>query len=123
MRPWDKSTGPRSSEGKARSSQNALRHGVRSQMVKDFRRIVRENRKAGLFDIEEQEKIETARKTAIHFVGSLMDIKDVDALFTGQEFIATQGRKATRNFWKVHDRLVQLAHWDTYSLRSPRIKS
>ena len=49
-KPWDKATGPRSPEGKAKSAQNALRHGVRSQVVKEYRRIVRENRTFGLFD-------------------------------------------------------------------------
>ena len=121
-RPWEKSTGPKTPEGKAKASQNALKHGVRSKVVKDYRRIVRENRRFNLFDIAEQQKIEAARETAIHFVASLRDKKDVDALLTGQEFIATQTRKTTRNYWKFHNRLAEFVRWDTYSLRSPRIK-
>ena len=121
-RPWDKSTGPRTTEGKAKTSQNALKHGVRSKVVKKYRQIVRENRMFNLFDIEEQQKIEAAREAAIQFVGSLMDKKDMDALLTGQDFIATQTRKTTRDYWKFHNRFVQFVLWDTYSLRSPRIK-
>ena len=122
-RPWEKSTGPRTTAGKAKASQNALRHGVRSQVVKEYRRVVRENRRFNLFDIAEQQNIEAAREAAIQFVGSLMDKKDVDALLTGQEFIATQTRKTTRNYWKFHNRIADFVRWDTYSLRSPRIGS
>ena len=91
-------------------------------MVKHYRRVVRENRRFNLFDIEEQQKIEAAREAAIQFVGSLMDKKDVDALFKGQDFIAIQARKTTRDYWKFHNRLADFVRWDTYSLRSPRIE-
>lgn len=32
VRPWEKSTGPRSTEGKARSSRNAFKGGVRERL-------------------------------------------------------------------------------------------
>lgn len=39
-RPWEKSTGPRTDEGKATSSANALKHGARSaEAIECARRI------------------------------------------------------------------------------------
>ena len=40
-RPWDNSTGPRTSEGKAASSRNAYRGGVRS-MLNSMSELLRE---------------------------------------------------------------------------------
>jgi len=36
LRPWEKSTGPKTSKGKAKSSGNARKHGLRSQPAKDI---------------------------------------------------------------------------------------
>jgi FkbM family methyltransferase len=43
-KPWLRSTGPRSVQGKARSSQNALKHGARGAEIKAIRRSLRESR-------------------------------------------------------------------------------
>lgn len=40
-KPWLKSTGPRSVSGRARSSQNAIRHGGRSEAVRRLARVLR----------------------------------------------------------------------------------
>jgi len=41
LKPWEKSTGPRSEEGKAVVSQNAFKGGWR-QEIRDLRRMMRE---------------------------------------------------------------------------------
>ncbi len=42
LKPWLKTTGPKTDEGKKASSQNALKHGMRSELAKDLRRILQE---------------------------------------------------------------------------------
>ncbi len=41
-KPWEQSTGARTKEGKARSSQNALKHGFRSREQIELRKQVNE---------------------------------------------------------------------------------
>ena len=47
-KPWEQSTGARTAQGKARSSQNALKHGARSkdsiQSFKEIRKFLSNNR-------------------------------------------------------------------------------
>ena len=40
-KPWGRSTGPKSAEGKSRSSANALKHGGRSTSIKRLRSVLR----------------------------------------------------------------------------------
>lgn len=41
-KPWEKSTGPRTLEGKAASSKNATKHGMRGQEWREFERQLME---------------------------------------------------------------------------------
>lgn len=41
-KPWQSSTGPKSAEGKAASSKNALVHGLRSADVSDIEQVLAE---------------------------------------------------------------------------------
>jgi hypothetical protein len=41
-KPWEKSTGPRTQEGKAKSSQNNFKHGRRSRTMIEVSRIIAE---------------------------------------------------------------------------------
>lgn len=43
-KPWLKSTGPKTEEGKKRVRMNALKHGNRSEEVKKIREVLRLNR-------------------------------------------------------------------------------
>jgi hypothetical protein len=41
-KPWEKSTGPRTEEGKAKSSQNNFKHGRRSRTMIEVSRVIAE---------------------------------------------------------------------------------
>lgn len=40
-RPWEHTTGPKTASGKAASSLNALKHGLRSETVQMLRKVLR----------------------------------------------------------------------------------
>ena len=42
LKPWLKSTGPKSEEGKKKASLNAMKHGLRSELARDIRKTLRE---------------------------------------------------------------------------------
>lgn len=42
LQPWMKSTGPRTTEGKKRASQNAYKHGGRCASVRELQKIMAE---------------------------------------------------------------------------------
>jgi hypothetical protein len=44
QQPWRSATGPKSEEGKEASAQNALKHGLRSEMAAELRRVLRAQR-------------------------------------------------------------------------------
>jgi hypothetical protein len=58
LKPWLKSTGPKTKSGKKRSSRNALKHGGRSAPVRQIRKALRLNREflklvaQGLLDLD-----------------------------------------------------------------------
>jgi len=42
LKPWLKTTGPKTEQGKRNSSQNAIKHGLRSQLAKDVKAVLRQ---------------------------------------------------------------------------------
>ena len=40
-KPWEKSTGPRTTHGKQAAAQNAHKHGLRGREMQDLRRLLR----------------------------------------------------------------------------------
>ena len=115
--PWNKATGPRSSNGKSRSALNAVRNGVRSKLIKEFRKIEKDNRGASLFDFEVQDKIEDARCAAILHVIDVTANGDAKAFIVGQAFIATQVRRTIRKSELIQKRWEEFMRFDTYSIR------
>lgn len=41
QKPWTRSTGPRTAEGKAAASQNAFKHGFESADIRELKRVLR----------------------------------------------------------------------------------
>lgn len=41
LKPWEKSTGPKTEEGKKLASMNNLKHGMRSEAIKELRRVLK----------------------------------------------------------------------------------
>lgn len=58
---WETSTGPRSAEGKANSSQNSLKHGCSSKWVKRLRSLEREVRQSHSASVSTTRELEEYR--------------------------------------------------------------
>lgn len=122
-KPWDHATGPRTPAGKAKSAQNALKHGLQSQQINEFRKIIRYSRTVDLFNVEAHQLVEDAREAAIQYVVNRMNQDDTAALIKAHEFLASQSEQVSKKVLKIHDRMFKLFRQELYSIRRPREKS
>jgi len=99
-KPWNESTGPRTEKGKARSSKNGLKHGVRSQVMAEFRKLDKKYR-AEPWNLVLCEEVEVARERAMRYVVEAVDQNDLVALTRAFTFTSIQTNKAVKRFLKL----------------------
>lgn len=56
LKPWEKSTGPRTAKGKAKASRNSRKHGLRSQPARDIAKQRTATKREGRANFAELEK-------------------------------------------------------------------
>jgi len=43
LKPWEKSTGPKTEEGRKTSSRNAFKHGMDTQIMREVKKLIRQS--------------------------------------------------------------------------------
>ena len=91
-KPWRYSTGPRTPEGKARSSQNSVTTGLTTGPVKRVSVLEKVFRKTQ--SLEDFQEMEEAREAAVRHVLKVADLKDGKIKMRVTRWIQTQIRKS-----------------------------
>lgn len=78
IKPWTKSTGPRTIEGKARASRNSLKTGLHAKPMQKLRRVIRESRhylkflKTNCYEAPKQAGARPAQKPKLATCGQMV---------------------------------------------------
>ena len=100
-KPWESSTGPRTPNGKAASSENSFRHGCFSMMVKRLRHLEREVRRSRNIKVTAIRELEAYRwMVEKRIADNVLEKQDPKILFRAFGFLSAEISRTSRTVLK-----------------------